>query len=213
MEENHELQQLLESKDFHFLTAEERKIVLLDITEEEYALRRKLLCEIKEFLQQGVKNSLPKENVKRNVLAVMQSKKQSNVFGRIVFYRLPVYIPAAATILVLLMIPFLFRDQLSEGEARFKQPEPKIIYRTKIIEKEVPKIVEVEKIKYVKIPADAVYSSNDLIITNNFEENSTEQLSNPELTFSEAQIENQLSAIGKSSTSHRELNQFLVVGR
>ncbi len=215
MEENHELQQLLESKDFHLLTEEERKIVLSDITEEEYLIRRKLLREIKDFLREGVKKSLPKDDVKRNVLAVMQAKKQSTLFGKIIFYRLPVYIPAAAAILVLLMIPFLFRDQPSatESHARIKQPEPKIIYKTKIIEKEVPKIVEVEKIKYVKVPVNTDYITDDLVITPDFEENNAEQFSNPESTFSETQMENQLSTVGKCSTSHRELNRFLVVGR
>jgi len=215
MEEKDELQFLIESKDFEKLTATERNRVIAEITEEEFRSRRKLILNVQSFLQAGVKKSKPSKDIQRNVLAVMRAKKEQTGWNRIVKYRMPIYIPAAAIILVLLMIPFFRNEESSSSEeqvATKQEAKPKIIYKTKTIEKEVPKIVEVEKVKYVTVIKMVPTISVDQI-TYDMDKKESDYISDPGLTYTPEQMEAQVNTVGKSNAVFSELNQFVSVGR
>lgn len=216
MEENYQLQMLIETKSFDALTDEEVKMVLREITEEEYRSRRMVLENVKVFLQDGVKNAQPKNSIQRNVLAVMKAEEKENLWNKLFLFRVPAY--AVAIIIVLFLIyPFLFnesRTSVKENSvAQNENSTPKTIYQidTVFIEKEIPKIVEVEKVKYVTVYKDNTPSSYDLNTVNVLKEESQQTL-NPAKIFSSSQLENQLSVVGKPTSTLSELNQFLVVG-
>lgn len=215
MEEKDQLQFLIESKDFEKLTAAEKTLVLSEITEEEFRSRRSLIINVKSFLSDGIKKSEPTKDIRRNVLAVMNAKKEESGWNKIMAYRIPAYIPAAAVVLLLLMIPFFLREN-EEGKkdsmVKIEKSKPEIIYRTKTIEKEVPKIIEVEKLKYVTVVKTITVPSYE-ILTPELTKEETDYISDPGLTYTPEQMEAQLNTVGKSNAVHSELNQFVSVGR
>lgn len=215
MEEKDQLQFLIESKDFEKLTAAEKTGVLSEITEEEFRSRRRLILNVKSFLSEGIKKAEPAKEIRRNVLAVMKAKKEETVWNKIIAYRIPVYIPVAAVVLLLLMIPFFLREN-KEGKkdsiVKIEKPKSEIIYRTKTIEKEVPKIIEVEKVKFVTVVKTITIPSYETLAPE-FTKEETDYISDPGLTYTPEQMEMQLKTVGKSNALHSELNQFVAVGR
>jgi hypothetical protein len=215
MGEKDQLQFFIESKDFEKLTAAEKTLVLSEITEEEFRSRRSLIINVKSFLSEGIKKAEPTKDIRRNVLAVMNAKKEERGWSKIIAYRIPIYIPAAAVVLLLLMIPFFIREN-NEGKkdsiVKMEKSKPEIIYRTKTIEKEVPKIVEVEKVKYITVVKTISIPSYENL-TPEFTKEETDYISDPGLTYTPEQMETQLNVVGKSNAVHSELNQFVSVGR
>lgn len=212
MEVKDQLQFLIESKDFDTLTDAEKTVVLSEITEEEFCSRRRLILNVKSFLAEGVKKADPGKEIHRNVLAVMKAKKQESGWNKLIAYRIPVYIPAAAVVLLLLMIPFFIREEKSGISIRIveKDRNPEVVYRTKTIEKEVPKIVEVEKVKYVTVVKTVTIPSYETL-TPEFNAEASDYITDPGLTFTPEQMESQLNAVGKSNALFEELNKFVRV--
>lgn len=153
MEENYRLQELIESKTFDELTNEERAMVLKEMSEEEYTLRKSVIDQTRLFLGQTTVGLEPNEDVKNKAAFLLKEKsspkKRSNI-ALILTYRIPIFIPVAAAILLLFTLPFVIEEPTEkEYIAEVRDTVQRVVYKTDtvIMEKEVIKPVQV--IKYI----------------------------------------------------------------
>ncbi len=212
MENQYFIQQLIESKSFDELSDKEMKKVLEVITEEEYRIRRKVVEGAKQHYAKGVENVQPSDGVLGMVAGVMKQREEQAkkpVLG-IVFTKVPVYQVGIAALLLILLLPQFLTSEMVVN-LNVPQPEKEVVYLTDTIEveKEVPTIVEVEKVKYITIKESSncdVLEGMNLVSTmgQNHQDNVIDK------EFAEEQFQEQLKNIGQSASDREELNQFLV---
>ena len=219
MEDNYNIQILIETRDFETLSSDERAIVLQAITEEEYRTRRVLVLNVKSFLQLSEAELKPDAAIKMLVKDRMLAQRKLQRTGwlrQIIDYRIPVYIPGLAFVLLLLILPWFYKYEKVKLLAEEGKEVPQIIYKTKTVtvEKEVPKYVNVPVIKYIErkgaVPVNAALSE---VAVNSTEANTGSLPIVGQITFNPAQLEQQMSSIGKSNSEEEDLNKFLVVAR
>jgi hypothetical protein len=222
MEDNFDIQHLVETKNFEALNASERSLVLKEITAEEFTQRRDLLLNTCLFLQESVKKAQPNDSYKESISAIMNSRKTKQKYGvirSIILFRIPLYYPVAAAILLMFMFPYFYSEKKSEKEIAQVTKEVKrvIVYKTDsvIVEKNVPTYVKVPVIKYVEIVKEkSLNIPSGLDVANTFEVNNVAAMSAPNtIVFAKEQFDAQIKNIGKSSTDSEHLNKFLVVAR
>lgn len=220
MEDNYDIQLLIETKSFEELTLEEKNVVLKDITKDEYIIRRKVIENIQLFLKEGVADMKPKKELKTAVAAIMQAKKAAqftNICYKIFTYKIPVYVPAMAVLLLLFALPLFYNN--AENKiiiADVKETASQIIYKTDTItiEKEVPKYLTVTQTKYIQVIKKQGQLLDSIDPINALEEESVQNFNTPNsMVFNNELLENQIKNIGKSNGEQEELNKFLVVSK
>lgn len=218
MSENYLVQTLIESKDFESLTSEERKIVLQEITEEEFRSRKLMLDNVKLFLQEGVNNSKPRESIKRNAIAIMEGEKRDSVLNKIVLFRIPAYVAAASLALLLGTYYFMANTFTPvfyfESVVKTNNRKEKIIYKTDTVylEKEIPVTVIQKEVQYVTVEKKEICTSETLDLVKVKNEESVLETLNEPATFTTTKLESQLNVIGKPTSLQSELNKFVAVG-
>jgi len=220
MENEDLIQQLIETKSFDSLSTTEREMVLSVMSKEEYISRGEVVNVSKQMLNEGVRSMTPSPSLKNNVYDLMEQRKESDrksFFGMlslIFSVRIPAYQFVVALALVVFLLPPLLKSEIKEV-AVVPEPEKEIAYvhDTVFLEKIVPEIIEVQKVKYVKIKCDPVNSlSSGMEALSYFEKQSTVINENSNsLEFAKEQLKNQQNNIGQSSIDRDDLNQFIVV--
>lgn len=153
MEENYRIQELIETKLFDQLTANEKAIVLSEITEEEYTLRRSVIDQTRLFLGNGVDALEPRAEIKDKVALMLKERsgaRKKSVISLIFTYKIPVFIPIAAAVVLLFTLPMMIEDPVEkEYIAQMQDTIQRVVYKTDtvVMEKEVIKPVQV--VKYV----------------------------------------------------------------
>ncbi|MFI5204164.1 MAG: hypothetical protein ACHQF2_06685 [Flavobacteriales bacterium] len=169
MDENYRIQQLIESKSFDELSNEEKTIVLSEITEDEYTNRKSVVYNTRLFLSTEVNRMQPADKIKQRAMAMLMERKNNekkSLLSMIFQYKIPAFIPAAAAVLLLIMLPFAFNsEKKTEYIASVTDTIQKTVYKTDtvILEKEVVKEVKVPVVKYVttETPRTTQISNNN----------------------------------------------------
>lgn len=213
MEENQRLQQLIESKTFNELTNEERTMVLKEISEEEYSLRRSVLEGIRVLLGHTEEDLEPDPEVKNKAALLFANKarkKEKSILHAVFAYKVPLFIPAAAAVLLLFMLPFVFENPTKrEYVAQVTDTVQKVVYKTDTVVKEIEVIKPVVTIKYVykEKPKDdlnvSINQAQDRIVK-----------TDPAIMLekTQSQLKHQSAQSGKSSGDTRELG-FMIKRR
>ncbi|HYG51607.1 MAG TPA: hypothetical protein VD905_11930 [Flavobacteriales bacterium] len=212
MKDNYVIQELIEHNNFEALSAEEKKMVLSEITQEEYESRRAIVLDTRLFLATGVENIKPDAALKNRVAALMQVKKQQQKgFAFLVTFQIPAYAAVAA---ILVLVTVLYpresppKNQLAVVDTVYRTADPVYIHDTVVKEK--------SKVHYVKVPVIKVVEMQrteiDLPASAMVEQPLNAGIV-PTVTLAQEQLQGQLQNIGQSSSEQEELNKFLVPSR
>lgn len=222
MEDNFEIQRLIETKNFNELSNIERTIVEKEISQIEFDKRRKLLLSTQLFLKDELRGLNPRTDYKNSIKAIMASKnfaQNLTPLQKMFKFRIPIYIPVTAIILLLFVLPFFYNQAESKiyYSKQGHSTVPKTIVKTDtlIIEKSVPTYVNVPLIKYVEVIKEKeIDFSSEASLLNTFEGVNIQQANNTiNVNDAKEQFESQLKNIGKSSGEQEELNKFLVIAK
>jgi len=219
MENEDLIQQLIETRSFDSLSDSEREIVLSVMSKEEYISRGEVVKVSKDMLNKGVRSMTPSPLIKSSVAELMEQRKQEEnksvlkMLSMLFTVKIPAYQFVLGIAILLFILPPLVKNKLAETVS-----EPKIIKElayvtdTVYIEKEVQKIVEVEKIKYIKIKSETKQPApNGMEMLAMFEEQSAvTNVNSNNLDFAKEQFVAHLNNIGQSAADREELNQFIV---
>lgn len=212
MEENYRIQQLIESKSFNALSNEEKTLVLSELTEEEYNVRKSMIDHTRLFLTSEVNNMQPDDHIKNRAIALLKERKANEkkpLLYMIIQYKIPAFIPAAAAVVLLFMLPFAFNSESKiEYIVSATDTIHKTVYKTDtiVLEKEVIKEVKMPVVKYVKVEAPRT-----TYVLNNNQGTDRVVKADPQtmVETTRTQLENQLKLSGKSSGDMNELNSLI----
>lgn len=167
MDNTYLIQELIETKEFHELTSSERSVVLNEISEDEYNMRRRIIQESSTLYHSAITSRdqaiLEKS---KTLMASKESRGTGHSILSIFTFKIPFYIPAAAAALLFFILPFRF-EQNTNAEKTFadnKDTVLRIVKETDTIikEKETIKTVYVPVSTYVEVTGNCDKSSNDL---------------------------------------------------
>lgn len=212
------IQELIDLKGFEELSLDEKELVLVHLTEEEYLLRRSIVVSTKGLWTEEAHFLAPDPVIKHNLKQALRARNKnwniSDIFENIFSYKVPVY--QAVCGIALLVAGLWWLENELELQV-VKQQE--IVYQPKIdtvFVKEMVPVVEfktVEKIVKVYVhEKEPVFP--DIISQDNFPANQKEN--NPGniniYNYTRQQLdEQQEKSMGATSLPQSELEQFLVV--
>lgn len=137
---DNKLTELMEKKTFEELTMSERSLVLHLITETEYNERHSSLLQMKKELKSEAKELKANENIRLAALQALREKKEIKKTPVIPFlfsYRVPVWMTAAAILLIMLVLPSIFKTDVNKLQLAVRDT----VYVDRII-KDTIKIIE-----------------------------------------------------------------------
>lgn len=214
MEDNYTIQQLIETKRFDLLSADEKGMVLTEITQEEYEARREVIENLQLYFSIESQNVSVNDAIYNRARAVL--KQDAAKKSGIIAFPIPFYAVAAA-ILLLLGIFWLYNigDEKTIPQVAIHEKGPsneKIVVQhdTVTIEKPVEKIVRVPVIRYIQQPANDITINELNEFRTGMEQQSLNGGSVPTVNFATDVLKENLNKIGKSSSEQSELNQFRV---
>mgnify|MGYP006093030905 CR=1 FL=1 len=215
------IQQLLETKSFDSLTIEEREKVLSVMSEEEFISRGEVVRVSKNMLNEGVRSMTPSPSIKSSAYELMEQRKENNrksfvgMFSLIFSVKIPAYQFVVALALVVFLLPPLLKNEIKQV-ATIASPEKEIAYihDTVFLDKIIPEIVEVEKVKYVRVNCDPVNSLSDGMEALAFfeKQSSVVNQNSNSLELAKEQIKREQNNRGQSSSDRDDLNQFIING-
>lgn len=176
--------ELMLSKTFENLTAEEKQLVLSQMTRDEYETQRSLLLSAKSSMQEESKQLQLNSGGKQNVLAALQAKNQAKIAlekenhqkkekGGFFAVQIPLWSAAAAVFMVF----FLTTPIFMESHFNFKKDTPLMAtVDTVYIDKIVRDTIEIDQ------PLDTVVKT--IYVNNN-------EMSQREIVNEKIQIENE----------------------
>ncbi|MFZ5554762.1 MAG: hypothetical protein ACOZCO_16730 [Bacteroidota bacterium] len=219
MEDNYVIQQLIETKPFELLSEEERTMVLVYITENEYTSRRILLESTRLFLQSETESSDDGSGMRKSIVALMKAKKQQGEtpLQKIILFRVPGIAAVAAVLLIIFLLPLFYGEESNRSVVK-NEPEmiTQTVYKTDTItvEKEVIKNVNIPVIKYVEVVKEVQPSvPGDINTAGEWENRNVKMMNDSSFSISKAQLEMQKNNTGRPTSAQPELNKFLVVAQ
>lgn len=215
MELDNNIQQLIEHKDFESLTSQEQKLVLSEMTREEYVSRRAVLLAMSEMAHEEQPMMHPSPRIKHAVYQRMGTSKVEKVGIWSVFIGwlnkpLPAYSLAIPILLVLFGVPWMLNMEEPSNDLTAEVVPEKIV-DTVFLTKEVPvEVVKWEK-EVVRVP-EVKYVTKARSSSVNYEQvtfNDHNAGGNEIFTEAENRFDDQLKQIGKTAAENKDLDQFL----
>lgn len=140
MEKDNKLTELMENKTFEELTISEKSLVLHLITETEYNERHSSLLQMKKELKTEAKELKANENIRLAALQALRKKqdtKKPPIIPFLFSYKVPVWMTAAAILLIMLVFPSIFKTDVNKLQLAVRDT----VYVDRII-KDTIKIIE-----------------------------------------------------------------------
>ena len=144
MEKDNILTELMEKKTFEELTMSEKSLVLLLITETEYNERHTSLLQMKKELKAEAKELKANENIRLAALQALREKqetKKTPVIPFLLSYKVPLWMAAAAILLIMLLLPSVFKTDINKLESNKQLAVRDTVYVDRII-KDTIKIIQ-----------------------------------------------------------------------
>jgi hypothetical protein len=217
MEEfNERIDELVVAKNFKQLTNEEKALVLNYITAEEYKLRREVVMQATETLEQEAHFLSPDPQIKASLMDALNARKTSwtldDIFDKIFGTKIPAY--QAAFGVAVLVVAFTWHNastapQIITEERIVYQPTIDTVYLTEEIPVETIRIVE----RIVKVyPKEEKKIENNFVVDSNVDFPEEVQATDNMYAFTDSEIEEQQQkSMGNTALLKDDLAQFLVV--
>lgn len=128
--------ELLESKSFAELSANEKGLVLQEMSEAEYTLQHDLIKQAEKSFQDEPA-LIPLPSIQANLTEQLQKQKKRPFIGVLFLHKTPTWAAAAVVLIVLLLKGFSFDIQNAESDPFSNNP--KYVTDTIYVEKEIVK--------------------------------------------------------------------------
>ena len=144
MEKDNKLTELMEKKTFEELTMSEKSLVLHLVTETEYNERHKSLLQMKKELKSEASELKANENIRLAALQALREKqeiKKTPIIPFLFSYKVPVWMAAAAILLIMLLLPSVFKTGINKLESNKQLTVRDTVYVDRIV-KDTIKIIQ-----------------------------------------------------------------------